>query len=129
MFPNLFLCLLRSLKINLYIYQNFLIMSNGNLFYNVSRILKEKRMQQKDLAQKLGKTPAFISNTLSGNPTLETLQSIASALSVPVSTLLRDEKDIYGVVEVHGEEYHIDSWEDIYKLIEKHERAIKKNTF
>ena len=117
------------MKINLYIYQKFLIMAYGNLFFNVSRILKEKHMQQKDLAQKLGKTPAFISNTLSGNPTLETLQSIASALSVPVSTLLRDEKDIYGVVEVHGEEYHIDSWEDIYKLIEKHERAIKKNTF
>ena len=105
-------------------------MSNSNLFYNVSRILKEKQMQQKDLAQKLGKTPAFISNTLSGNPTLETLQSIATTLSVPVSTLLRDEKDIFGVVEVHGEEYHIDNWEDIYKLIQQHERAIKKrNTF
>lgn len=107
-------------------------MAYGNLFFNVSRILKEKHMQQKDLAQKLGKTPAFISNTLSGNPTLETLQSIAAALSVPVSTLLRDEKDIFGVVEVRGEEYHIDSWEDIYKLIQRHEheKAIKKkNSF
>lgn len=104
-------------------------MSNGNLFYNVSRILKEKRMQQKDLAQKLGKTPAFISNTLSGNPTLETLQSIATALSVPVSTLLREEKDIFGVLEVKGAEYHIDSWEDIYALIRQHEKTIKKKTF
>ena len=32
------------MEINLYIYQNFLIMSNGNLFYNVSRILKDKKM-------------------------------------------------------------------------------------
>ena len=104
-------------------------MSNSNLFYNVSRILKEKQMQQKDLAQKLGKTPAFISNTLSGNPTLETLQSIAIALSVPVSTLLRDEKDIFGIVEVNGKEYHIDSWEDIYALIRRHELSVKKESF
>ena len=99
------------------------------LYFNVTRLLKQKRMQQKDLAEKMGCSPAFISNALSGNPTIETLQRFATALSVPVSTLLRDEKDIYGVVEVHGKEYHIDSWEDIYKLIEKHERAIKKNTF
>lgn len=104
-------------------------MSNSNLFYNVSRILKEKQMQQKDLAHKLGKTPAFISNTLSGNPTLETLQSIATALSVPVSTLLRDEKDIFGIVEVNGKEYHIDSWEDIYALIHRHELSVKKESF
>lgn len=104
-------------------------MFNYNLNYNVSLLLKEKGMQNKDLAEKMGCAPAFVSNTLSGNPTLETLQRIATALSVPVSALLRERNDIFGVVSINGKQHHIDSWDDIYKLVQQHEKAMKRNTF
>jgi len=98
------------------------------LYFNVTRLLKQKRMQQKDLAEKMGCSPAFISNALSGNPTIETLQRFATALSVPVSTLLREQEDITGFVEVNGKPKHINCWDDVYELVNAHEKAIKQRS-
>ena len=83
-------------------------------------------MQQKDLAEKMGCAPAFVSSIFSGNPTLETLQRIADALSVPVSTLLREQDEIVGYVEVNGKKQLIYGWDDVSELVKSHEKAAKK---
>lgn len=94
-------------------------MADKNLSRNVKELLKVRKMQQKELAEKMGVAASFLSNALTGNPTIETLQKMASALDVPVSVLLRERDYIIGFVEVNGKGYRIDKWEDIQTLISK----------
>ena len=101
-------------------------MADKNLARNVKELLKVRKMQQKELAEKMGVAASFLSNALTGNPTIETLQKMASALDVPVSVLLRERDYITGFVEVNGKGYRIDKWEDIQALINRHERSINK---
>jgi transcriptional regulator with XRE-family HTH domain len=53
----------------------------------VKEILKEKGILFKDLADKIGVTDVGLRKQVQGNPTIETLSKIASALNVPVSDL------------------------------------------
>ena len=101
-------------------------MADNNLYLNVKALLKVRKMQQKDLAVKMGVAPSFLSSALSGNPTIDTLQKMASALEVPVAVLLRERDFIIGFVEMNGKGYRIDKWEDIYELIRLHEKSIKR---
>ena len=111
------------MKIIFYIYKKFNYMADNNLVHNVKELLKARKMQQKELAEKMGVAASFLSNALTGNPTIETLQKMASALDVPVSVLLRERDYITGFVEVSGKGYRIDKWEDIRALISRHERS------
>ncbi|MDL2323232.1 helix-turn-helix transcriptional regulator [Bacteroidales bacterium OttesenSCG-928-A17] len=54
----------------------------------IKEICKEKGMTITYLAEKLGIKQESLSRTINGNPSLETLEKIARALSVPVSELL-----------------------------------------
>ena len=101
-------------------------MADKNLYLNVKALLKVRKMQQKDLAVKMGVAPSFLSSALSGNPTIDTLQKMASALEVPVSVLLRERDYITGFVEVNGKGFRIDKWEDIQTLINRHARLSNK---
>lgn len=53
----------------------------------IKEILKEKGISQKELADRIGFTYAGISKALNGNPSLATLEKIASALGVEISAL------------------------------------------
>lgn len=55
---------------------------------HVERILKKKNISKGDLAGKMGAKSQRITEYLSGNPTLETLQKMAAALEVSVGDLL-----------------------------------------
>lgn len=59
----------------------------------VKEILKRKGMTAKELAAKLGISEGALSKSLSGNPTLERIEQIASALNVPVSELFDSPKE------------------------------------
>ena len=59
----------------------------------VKEILKRKGMTAKELAAKLGISEGALSKSLSGNPTLERIEQIASALGVPVSELFAAPKE------------------------------------
>ena len=101
-------------------------MADKNLVYNVKELLKARKMQQKDLAEKMGVAASFLSNALTGNPTIETLMKIASALDVPVSVLLRERDYVTGFIEVNGKGFRIDKWEDIQTLISHHAKVSNK---
>lgn len=53
----------------------------------VKELLKSRGLTAKELASRLGITEAALSSSLSGNPTLDRLNAIADALSVPVTEL------------------------------------------
>lgn len=62
----------------------------------VKELLKQKGITSKDLAKRLGLSEGALSQSLNGNPTLERITEIATALDVPVSELFDAPKD--GVV-------------------------------
>lgn len=53
----------------------------------VKCLLKQKGMNAKDLAKKMGKSEAALSLSLNGNPTLSRIQEIADALGVELGEL------------------------------------------
>lgn len=60
----------------------------------IKDLLKEKGISQKDLADKLGITVVGMSKILNGNPKVDTLEKIASALNVEIWELFIDEATI-----------------------------------
>lgn len=68
-----------ALGLQLLIYLNFML--------RVKELLKSRGLTAKELASRLGITEAALSSSLSGNPTLDRLNTIADALGVPVTEL------------------------------------------
>lgn len=63
---------------------------NEIFFSNVLRILDERAMSQKELAERAGISTAFISDVAKGrgNPSIRTMEAISIALDVPLPVLL-----------------------------------------
>lgn len=58
----------------------------------IKEVCKEKGILQKDLAEKLGITDIALRASLKGNPTVGTLERIATALEVPFTDLFEQPK-------------------------------------
>ncbi len=65
-------------------------MYNNIFFTNVLRILEERGMTKQELAELSGVSTSFLSDITSGkgNPTLNVVENIASALDMPLPALL-----------------------------------------
>lgn len=59
----------------------------------IKEVIKEKGMTITELADKMGINRVNLSNMVNGNPTVETLTKIASALNVPVTELFDAPKE------------------------------------
>ncbi len=59
----------------------------------IKEILKEKKLTQIDLAKELGVTKMGVNKLINGNPTVETLQKIATILEVDVKDLFVSTKE------------------------------------
>lgn len=92
-------------------------MEKNELYFNVTRLLRAKQMQQKELAKKMGVAPAFLSKALTGNPTLDTIRKIAKALDVSITRLFESLNQIEGFVSIKGKYYRFVSKEDFEKII------------
>lgn len=64
----------------------------------VKELLRQRGMTAKDLAAKIGISEGALSKSLSGNPTLERINEIASALGVEVSELFASSNSKEGVI-------------------------------
>lgn len=62
----------------------------------INDIMKEKGLTQKDVAEKLGIAQASLSAMLKGNPTINTLEKIASVLGVPFIELFKEQPNVAG---------------------------------
>lgn len=84
----------------------------------VKELCKERGMLMEDLAQILGVTRITLTRNINGNPTMETLQKIATALNVQVWELFTATTtgEINGFVEYRGTIYKIQSREDLQQL-------------
>ena len=84
----------------------------------VKELCKERGMLMENLAQILGVTRITLTRNINGNPTMETLQKIASALNVQVWELFTASTtgEINGFVEYRRTIYKIQSREDLQQL-------------
>ena len=84
----------------------------------VKELCKERGMLMENLAQILGVTRITLTRNINGNPTMETLQKIATALNVQVWELFTATTtgEINGFVEYRGTIYKIQSREDLQQL-------------
>ncbi|MBF0406438.1 MAG: helix-turn-helix domain-containing protein [Candidatus Riflebacteria bacterium] len=60
----------------------------------IKQVLLKKNISQSELARTLGIKPAALNQMIHGNPTQKTLEKIASALEVPVSSLIDNDPDV-----------------------------------
>lgn len=103
----------------MYFCEKCMTMTTNELYENVTRLCKEQKMQQKDLAEKMGIAPAALSKALTGNPTLDTIRKMAEALGVAIKTLFEDVDEISGYVHYHGKVYHFNNLKEFKKLLQK----------
>lgn len=59
----------------------------------IKEVIQEKGLTINKVAELMGVNRVSLSNTINGNPTVETLQKIATALDVPVSELFETPKE------------------------------------
>lgn len=93
-------------------------MERNELYANVTRILKMRRMQQKELAEKMGVAPAALSKALTGNPTLDTIRKIAKALDVSIKSLFEDSGRTEGFIAYKGKILRFNSRDELNKIFQ-----------
>lgn len=84
----------------------------------VKQLCKERGTTLKELAGKMGIARESLTRALNGNPTLLTIQGIATALEVEVWQLFTGSGNaLNGFVEYRGEIYRIQTPADLEKLL------------
>lgn len=85
---------------------------------DIDNILKEKRLTKTDIAKRMGLSRESLYRILSGNPTLDNIVKLASALEIPVSELFATGgQELSGYVEYKGTVYRIRSFEDLENVL------------
>jgi DNA-binding protein len=62
-------------------------------------------VSRRELARRLGVSPASVNSYISGNPTAERIEAIAKALGVSISTLFQETSSVSGFVKI-GDTIH-----------------------
>ena len=84
----------------------------------IKELIKEKGTTVKDLAQKMGISNVGLSQHINGNPSVEVLERIASALDVDVPELFTSSSGgIIGVIRIRDTNYNINSVSDLSWLL------------
>lgn len=68
----------------------------------VKELCRERGMQLRDLAEKIGVAPESLSRAINGNPQLSTLENIADALGIVVGDLFESTKDKLNPYNIHA---------------------------
>ena len=86
----------------------------------IKEVCKEKGVKVMDLSTMIGVSQTNTSNIINGkvNPSLETLEKIASALNVRITELFEEPTNINGYIDLDGIIHKVTSKEDIKRLAE-----------
>lgn len=86
--------------------------------FRILELCKEEGINQTELAEKIGLSRVGLSKAINGNPTVDTLERIATALNVPITELFStDKQELCGHVEYKGVVYTIKSRSDLENLL------------
>lgn len=84
----------------------------------VKEICKEQNLTLSDLADMLGINRVNLSSTINGNPTIGTLEKIATALGVELVELFERKGDFVALVSVNGANHRFDNIEALLCFID-----------
>lgn len=85
----------------------------------IKEIIKEKGTTIQNIADAIGINRVTLSNSINGNPTLETLSKIADALEVEITDLFeKSSNEVVGAIRIGDDTHVINSKDDIKKLAE-----------
>ena len=82
----------------------------------IKEVLKEKGYTIQSLSELMGVNRVSLTNSINGNPTVETLEKIASTIGVDISELFVSD-GIVGAIRAKGHTYEINSIDDIKRLL------------
>lgn len=92
--------------------------TKDQLQISIKKTLKEKGLTIAELAERMGISQPSLSQSINGNPTVEMLERIATALDVDIRVFFEGSgNDINGLVQYKNHTYKIDSVESIKKLL------------
>lgn len=84
----------------------------------VLELCKQRGLSLREVAEKIGMKQSNLSSSLNNNPTLSTLQAVASCLMVPVTELFAKEPtEISGYLERDGKVSKIGCYDDIVRSV------------
>ena len=75
---------------------------------HIDSILKEKSISKKEVAKRMGLSRESLYRILSGNPTLDNINKLASALNVPLAELFEKQKGNAFQCPECGKELHVE---------------------
>lgn len=85
----------------------------------IKEVIKAKGTTIQNIAEKIGINRVSLTNSINGNPTIETLQKIAGALGVKITDLFEDASGTIGVIRHNDKSYEINSIQDIERVLEE----------
>ena len=83
----------------------------------VKEICKEKGLLMEQIALELGITPNTLTRNINGNPTIETLEKIATALGVGITELFEENSGFTALIDNSGNLYRANSIDELKRLI------------
>ncbi|EIY68183.1 hypothetical protein HMPREF1071_00915 [Bacteroides salyersiae CL02T12C01] len=88
--------------------------------FRILELCKEAGINQTELADKIGLSRVGLSKAINGNPTVDTLERIASALEVDITELFTSSSgSIIGVIRIKDTNYNINSVSDLSRLLDR----------
>lgn len=87
----------------------------------IKEIMQKKGITQKKLAEDIGVAEISLSRSLRGNPTLETLEKIATALNVPITELFSagTNEELTALIQHKGDYYKATTIAELEGIVEK----------
>lgn len=93
--------------------------------YLVDYICWRKRWKRNDLASKMNVDPSVLSRMLSGNPSFESINKIATALDVPVRELFLDRPyEVEGYITIKSKTYQFKSYAELNEALQVDGKSI-----
>lgn len=85
---------------------------------SIKKIVKEKGLTLAEVANRMKAHGSTLHQAINGNPTVDMLERIATALDVDLRVLFETPgNELYGLVQYKGETYKIDSVESLKRLL------------
>jgi len=92
---------------------------------SIKKIVKEKGLTLAELASRMNAKGSTLHQAIYGNPTLEMLGRIATALGVSIKALFEDTGcELYGLIQYKDLTYKIDSVESLKRLLSDIENKV-----